>query len=55
MKEPKWETANEEEVWKFVAWHLAKNGIATILGGGAGPVMLSFVMEITGKPVFVNQ
>lgn len=35
MREPKWETATEEEVWKYVAWHLAKNGIDTILVGGA--------------------
>lgn len=35
MKEPKWEKATEEEVWKFVAWHLAKNGVDTILVGGA--------------------
>ncbi len=35
MKEPNWVTANEETVWKFVAWHLAKNGIDTILVGGA--------------------
>lgn len=35
MKEPKWEDCTEEEVWKFVGWHLAKNGIETILVGGA--------------------
>jgi hypothetical protein len=35
VKEPKWESCSEEEVWKFVAWHLAKNGIETILVGGA--------------------
>lgn len=35
MKPPKWKVATEEEVWKFVAWHLAKNGIETILVGGA--------------------
>ena len=35
MKEPQWSVATEEEVWKFVAWHLAKNGIETILVGGA--------------------
>lgn len=35
MKEPKWEGCSEEEVWQFVGWHLAKNGIETILVGGA--------------------
>lgn len=35
MKEPNWKNCTEEEVWKFVGWHLAKNGIATILVGGA--------------------
>lgn len=35
MKEPKWDSCTEEDVWKFVAWHLAKNGIETILVGGA--------------------
>jgi hypothetical protein len=35
MKEPKWEKATEKEVWEFVAWHLAKNGIQTLLVGGA--------------------
>ncbi len=35
MKEPSWKTATEEQVWQYVAWHLAKNGIETILVGGA--------------------
>lgn len=35
MREPRWESCTEEEVWKYVAWHLAKNGIETILVGGA--------------------
>ncbi|MCB0411984.1 MAG: hypothetical protein KDD22_05625 [Bdellovibrionales bacterium] len=35
MKEPKWESATEEQVWKYVAWHLAKNDIKTLLVGGA--------------------
>lgn len=35
MKEPKWESATEKEVWEFVAWHLANNGIQTLLVGGA--------------------
>ena len=35
MKEPDWKTANEEVIWKYVAWHLAENGINTVLVGGA--------------------
>jgi hypothetical protein len=35
MREPRWASATEEEVWEFVAWHLAKNGIQTLLVGGA--------------------
>lgn len=35
MKEPNWKTCNEEELWKYVAQHLAANGISTILVGGA--------------------
>ena len=35
MKEPNWETVTEEQLWKYVATHLAKNGIDTILVGGA--------------------
>jgi len=35
MKEPDWKTCTEENLWKYVATHLAKNGIDTILVGGA--------------------
>ena len=35
MKEPDWTSCTEEELWKYVASHLAKNGIDTILVGGA--------------------
>jgi hypothetical protein len=35
MREPNWPTTTEGEVWKYVATHLAKNGIDTILVGGA--------------------
>lgn len=35
MKEPDWKICTEEELWKYVATHLAKNGIDTILVGGA--------------------
>lgn len=35
MKQPDWSSCTEEDVWKFVGWHLAKNGIQTILVGGA--------------------
>lgn len=35
MKEPDWKSCSEEQVWEYVAWHLASNGIETILVGGA--------------------
>lgn len=35
MKEPNWAIATEKEVWEYVAWHLAKNNIETLLVGGA--------------------
>lgn len=35
MKTPDWKKCSEEDVWLFVAWHLAKNGIDTVLVGGA--------------------
>ena len=35
MKEPNWETADENEVWQYVASHLKSKGIDTILVGGA--------------------
>lgn len=35
MKHPNWKTCTEEELWKFVAYHLAKEGIECVLVGGA--------------------
>lgn len=35
MKHPDWKTCTEGELWRYVAWHLAENGIDTILVGGA--------------------
>ncbi len=35
MKKPNWKDCTEQEVWQYVGWHLAKNGIDTILVGGA--------------------
>jgi hypothetical protein len=35
MKEPNWANCNEETLWKYVAWHLAKNEIDSVLVGGA--------------------
>ena len=35
MKEPDWSDCTEEEIWKFVAWYLARHGIETFLVGGA--------------------
>lgn len=35
MREPNWKNCSEEDVWEYVAWHLANNGIQTVLVGGA--------------------
>ena len=35
MRKPDWASCTEEELWKYVATHLASNGIDTILVGGA--------------------
>lgn len=61
MKAPDWKNCTEEEVWTYVGWHLAKNGIETILVGGAVAAIysegayksgdLDFVLKtyVTGK------
>jgi len=35
MKLPEWKDCNEEELWKYVAWHLDSAGIYSVLVGGA--------------------
>jgi ABC-type transport system substrate-binding protein len=35
MKEPKWRTCTEKDLWEYVAWFLGKNGINTVLVGGS--------------------
>ncbi len=35
MKEPDWENTTEEELWKYVGYFLALNGIDTVLVGGS--------------------
>lgn len=35
MNEPNWNKATEEEIWKYVAYHLADNGISSVLVGGS--------------------
>jgi len=35
MKEPDWKQCTEEELWRYVAWHLEGAGIRTVLVGGA--------------------
>lgn len=53
MKEPNWENANEEDVWQFVGWHLAKNGIQTVLVGGAVAAIYSDGVYQSGDLDFV--
>lgn len=35
MEEPDWPVVNEEDLWKFVGWHLANRGVQSVLVGGA--------------------
>lgn len=35
MKEPNWVNCKEEELWRYVAWHLDEAGIYSVLVGGA--------------------
>lgn len=35
MKAPDWETCSEEALWRYVASHLSRRGIPTVLVGGA--------------------
>jgi hypothetical protein len=54
MKEPKWESATEEEVWEYVAWHLARRGISTVLVGGAVCAIYSKGIYKSGDLDFVS-
>jgi len=53
VKEPNWEICTEEELWKYVGWHLAKNGIETILVGGAVAAIYSDGIYKSGDLDFV--
>ncbi|WP_338288294.1 hypothetical protein [Luteolibacter sp. LG18] len=35
MTEPDWKSCNEEDFWSYIAWHLSKAGIESVLVGGA--------------------
>lgn len=35
MTPPSWKDCTEEELWKYVAYHLERNGIESVLVGGA--------------------
>ncbi|GAA5483616.1 hypothetical protein [Haloferula sargassicola] len=35
MEEPDWKSCTEEELWRYVAWHLEGAGIRSVLVGGA--------------------
>ena len=35
MKQPVWKTCDENELWRYVAWHLEGEGISCVLVGGA--------------------
>jgi len=35
MEPPNWKTCSEEQLWRYVAWHLEGAGIRSVLVGGA--------------------
>jgi hypothetical protein len=35
MNPPDWKTCDENELWRYVAWHLEGEGISSVLVGGA--------------------
>lgn len=35
MDEPDWKNCTEEDLWRYVAWHLEEAGIESVLVGGA--------------------
>lgn len=53
MKEPNWEKCNEEDVWKYVGWHLAKRGVKTLLVGGAVAAIYSAGVYKSGDLDFI--
>jgi hypothetical protein len=53
MKKPNYKTCTEKELWKYVAWHLAANGIETILVGGAVVAIYSDGIYRSGDLDFV--
>jgi hypothetical protein len=54
VKPPELAVCTEEELWKFVAWHLAKNGIDTVLVGGAVAAIFSKGIYRSGDLDFIN-
>ena len=41
MRTPNWTTCTEGQLWRYVAWHLARRGIPTVLVGGAAASIYS--------------
>lgn len=54
MQEPDWEKATEKEIWEFVAVHLQKNGINTVLVGGAVVAIYTSGLYQSGDLDFVK-
>ncbi len=53
MKEPDWQICTENELWQYVGFHLAKNGIKTLLVGGAVAAIYSDGIYKSGDLDFV--
>jgi predicted nucleotidyltransferase len=35
MKQPNWSKCTEKQMWEYVATHLAKRGVETVMVGGS--------------------
>lgn len=55
MKSPNWKNCTEEELWKFVGFHLSKAGIESVLVGGAVVSVYSKGAYRSGDLDFVTQ
>lgn len=55
MKTPNWKTCTEEELWRFVGYHLSKSGIDSVLVGGAVVAVYSKGAYRSGDLDFVTQ
>lgn len=53
MKVPDWSSCTEEELWRYVAWHLKGNDIESILVGGSVAAIYSNGVYRSGDLDFI--